>query len=243
MNNDTTTTNKFLHIMGRLKDAESKAALQPQQQQAQPLDTAATFQALIDKVNSVKGSGGAPPQVALPTYPEPAVSTVPQELNPASTAAADPNEHFLLLADRLYKAFSHAETGGEENPWRRTRYKPKGDVSTAFGPVQVTMTLMKDAMDRKDHLLNNQEEIFAKRFVSQGERFMKARDNHPVYGYGGTGFLKTKNDRIMYERVAKKLLLDAHLRSKEDLGKTIKKWRGVEDPNYERKVRAAFYKN
>ncbi len=45
----------------------------------------------------------------------------------------------------IYKAISFAETGGEKNPWIRTNSIPKsGKGSTAYGPVQITGSLLDD---------------------------------------------------------------------------------------------------
>lgn len=41
----------------------------------------------------------------------------------------------------IYKGLSYAETGGEENPYIRTKVIPKGG-SSAFGPVQITKGLL-----------------------------------------------------------------------------------------------------
>lgn len=47
--------------------------------------------------------------------------------------------------EEIYKAISFAETGGEKNPWIRTKAIPKdGKGSTAYGPVQITGSLLDD---------------------------------------------------------------------------------------------------
>lgn len=183
----------------------------------------------VSMLNKLKSNPGKAPEVNLPTAPKYA---------PTNTQTQDdPRAVHLNAADRLYQSFAHAETGSFDNPWIRTAHEPKGDISTAYGPVQITATLAKDYLERKAALFNEKETAFMKRFLAQGEKFKKYRD-HKTYGYGGTGSLiKSNSDKRLYESVAKKMLLETYLRNGEDLDKTIKTWRGVDDRPYANKIK------
>ena len=91
----------------------------------------------------------------------------------------------------IYEALANAETGGEANPWIRTKVIPKGG-SSAFGPVQLTHGLISDALKRK--LLSDKSIKFSNEvMLPMQEQFLKygSRPNltpeQLVYDYGGTG--------------------------------------------------------
>lgn len=175
------------------------------------------------------------PNVTPPAQVAPAA--VPAPAQPPSTAL------------RLYQALQYAETGGEKNPFIRTRVAPKSG-STAYGPVQLTGKLAKDYLARKPELFDEDEKEFGQRFVEQADKFAKfgknpnAKGYDARYDYGGTGELAdTPEDRALYERFAMKLIEAKWQESKGNLPKFIQAWRGVSasaDPGYFRKVQKLF---
>ncbi len=147
----------------------------------------------------------------------------------------------------LYHALQYAETGGEKDPFIRTRVAPKAG-STAYGPVQMTGSLIRDYLKRKPQIFDEAEKAYAQRLVAQADKFAtfgrnpKAPGYDARFDYGGSGeAATTAQDRILYGRVAAKLI-DQQLReSGGDLQKFLARWRGVpatEDPKYFRKVQA-----
>lgn len=130
----------------------------------------------------------------------------------------------------LYNAFKQAETGGVPDPWIRTMAVPKGG-STAYGPVQITRTLAEDYLKRHKDLFNTEEIAYLERFIEQGRLFAKyGREPDkpgydPRYEYGGSGDLTSSEDKAVYERVAKKMLMQHYKNNKGNLEDTIKEWR------------------
>lgn len=143
-----------------------------------------------------------------------------------------------------YTALSVAETGGEKNPWIRTR----GESSTAYGPVQITYTTAKDYYNRYPDLFKGNEDYMQK-FLEQGANFkrhMESKD--PVYGRGGSGVLGGEEYHEPYQRMSDAIFQGM----RKDLERTkklqpgqfdaptmIQRWRGVpreEDQKYYAKV-------
>lgn len=118
----------------------------------------------------------------------------------------------------FYNAICYAETGGESNPWIRTRVTPvkEGDKwigsSTAFGPVQMTGTLVRDFYTRYPEHFKPMQEFIVK-FLNQADLFCKYGMNHesagyhPAFDYGGTGVGFTDKDKLMYKAVAQRVML------------------------------------
>jgi len=145
------------------------------------------------------------------------------------------------MHERLYNAFSTAETGSFENPWMRT----VGKNSTAYGPTQVTHTLIQDMMTRRPKLFAGNEE-YVKKFIEQGEKmktqYMDSKD--PVYGRGGSGVLGGEEYHEGYKRMCNSLFCG--LRADLEHNKKLKpgefnvdvltqRWRGQtreQDPRY-----------
>lgn len=152
-------------------------------------------------------------------------------------------------AQRLYAALAVAETGGEKDPFIRTKVAPKAG-STAYGPVQITGTLVRDYVKRRPGLFDEDELEYAKRMIDQSDKFAKFGRNPQAKGYdarfdyGGAGELgQTPEDRDMYARVATKLIDAKWRESGGNLQQFIKAWRGVpaqQDPGYFKKVQAMF---
>lgn len=144
----------------------------------------------------------------------------------------------------LYKAIAHAETGGEPYPWIRTKVRgPKG--STAYGPVQLTITKAQDYFVRY-HKQLRQYALFFTHFHDQACKFLKYgnKPNLPwelkKYDYGGCGDLQD-TDKFNYIKFCEALMGIDYKEAGEDLTKFIERWRGVpeeKDPVYFERVRS-----
>lgn len=147
------------------------------------------------------------------------------------------------VGGKLYDAFKAAETGGESNPWIRTKGKDaSSDLhSSAYGPIQITYSLAQDYLENHPDLFTEDEKDYLSDYVNQGKMMIAASNgyvNDPKLQYGGEGYLTGNKAKEMYEKVAKKMLVDTFRRNGGDLGKTISAWRGVDDPAYADKVAA-----
>jgi len=148
--------------------------------------------------------------------------------------------------NQLYALVSNAETGGEKDPYIRTRVAPK-EGSTAFGPVQITGRLIRGHLSPANvGRFTPEEQAFMRRMDSQAALFAKfgkepAKPGYDArYDYGGSGdLIKTDADKKTYEQVAKKMMAYELERAKGDPRKAVEQWRGKkqsEDPTYFRKV-------
>ncbi|HFW4592839.1 TPA: hypothetical protein ACIBRT_003762 [Salmonella enterica subsp. enterica serovar Aberdeen] len=162
------------------------------------------------------------PQLNQPT-PQPAPQPEPEQ---KAQAAKAPNrfENISPQAINLYEAVSDAETGGLDNRWIRTK-APESGLSTAWGPSQLTGTLAKDFRDRHAEIFTKDELDYLDRFIKQADKFKKAKDNDPVYGYGGTGELTSAKDKELYAAVNAKMM-DERYHETGSLDKTVTGWRG-----------------
>lgn len=141
--------------------------------------------------------------------------------------------------DRVLRGLVHAETGGQRNPWIRTKVSPPGG-STAFGPLQITNTTAQDFFSRyPDHFKGL--DSFFKKLDKQGNLFKrygrepKLPGYHPKFDYGGAGiFNSDPNFRWNYLLAQKKIL--QLMASENNITKEIdliKRWRGAEpSPQY-----------
>jgi hypothetical protein len=148
--------------------------------------------------------------------------------------------------DDLYQRISRAETGGEKNPYIRTRVAPK-EGSTAFGPVQITGNLVRGHLSPGNvSRFSPEEQAFLRRMDAQAQKFAKfGREPrrpgyHPRYDYGGSGdLIQTDADKRAYELVAKKMLAYELEQAKGDPVKAVERWRGKArsaDPKYFSKI-------
>lgn len=147
--------------------------------------------------------------------------------------------------DRIYNAVAFAETGGESNPWIRTRLRPAGG-STAYGPAQLTIGKAEDYFTRH-HKALAQFQAFFIRFQAQACKFLRwgGVDNLPdglkKYDYGGAGDISgNTSDMRDYVRFCKAIMQIDLQGVDYNLGRFIEKWRGVpecEDPGYYKKIR------
>lgn len=142
----------------------------------------------------------------------------------------------------VYNAFSFAETGGESNPWIRTRVS-KAPGSSAYGPVQMNANLV-------DNVYKNKRDIYdAHSDWAQNLRARQALSLHygkepqkvgydPMWEYGETGPNLTNIQKMQYENFAKDIMYDMWQESKSRKNPVkdfIERWRRAtedEDPDY-----------
>lgn len=179
-----------------------------------------------------------PTQPAATQTNSPVVATEPEQKS--QDTRTQPAQRTGI--DNLYDAISDAETGGQSDPWIRTK-AAEGETSTAFGPLQITGKLAKDMQSRYSDRFTDDEKAYLARFVEQSERMKKAPDNDPVFGYGGTGTLTSEEDKQLYHDVARKFLTIQADQNNGSFNKTVKGWRGKNDSAYRARVRKAFIKN
>lgn len=148
--------------------------------------------------------------------------------------------------ERWYNALSVAETGSFENPWIRTT----GKNSTAYGPVQMTVSTVEDYYNRYPDLFKGNEQ-YVTQFIEQGKKFKEHMDtDDPVYGRGKPGTLSGQEFHEPYMRLSNAVITG--MRSDMERMKKLKpgefnvdvltqRWRGVpqeQDPKYYEKVNA-----
>lgn len=201
------------------------------------------------KIAAVVGASGVPPTVS-PSNPPKVITPAPVKVLPPTTPQPAPQPQGLDI-DRLYSSLQTAETGGEKNPWIRTKVQPKGG-STAYGPVQVTGSLVRDYMNRKPHIFDEDlRKTYIPKFTQQAQMFAtygrepKKNGYHVDFDYGGRGNLYTPDNHDGYHRMSKALLREMAVESNNELPRVIQRWRGVPqtaDPGYYQKVIAGYGK-
>lgn len=118
----------------------------------------------------------------------------------------------MSQVDRLYEAFENAETGHLKGDGKfiRTEANLTEGGSSAYGPTQMTGTLVRDMLDRgviPDHLKD-----YANRFLDQSDLFLKygnekgLKGYDPKYDYGGSGHLTSPKDQEDYKDLSKVLI-------------------------------------
>ncbi|HHB8426217.1 hypothetical protein [Klebsiella pneumoniae] len=180
-----------------------------------------------------------------PEQPTQSAYVPPEKVEPEpiqeAQAVKKPTDEFDAKTTNLYKALAHAETGGLSNRFIRTKSIPKGDVSTAYGPAQITVGLMETFNKRHRNDLTPKEREYVDAFIAQGNMMKRAANDDPVYGYGGTGTLGDADNRRMYANIARKMLDFMIKDNGGSLEKTMKQWRGNEkDTAYFQKVRTHY---
>ena len=131
----------------------------------------------------------------------------------------------------LYNAISSAEFRGTDPSFIRTRHSEAEGGSTAYGPVQITSTLMGEK--RGELNLTSDEDKYVDRFLEQGRRFNKYGNEpdlpgyDPKYDYGGEGDLTSEQDQELYRSVAEKLINLMWREKDEDIESFLERWRGV----------------
>jgi hypothetical protein len=125
--------------------------------------------------------------------------------------------------DRLYAAFKNAETRGLEgkDAFIRTKANLAPGGSSAYGPVQITGTLVQDMMDRG--VIPDDLKDYSNRFLDQSKLFLKYGNEKdlegydPKYDYGGSGHLTTEQDQADYNRLAKVLIAHHYKNAKNEV--------------------------
>ncbi|EBU8272206.1 hypothetical protein DLL80_23855 [Salmonella enterica subsp. enterica serovar Newport] len=179
------------------------------------------------------------PQLNQPT-PQPAPQPEPEQ----KAQAAKTPDRFAGISPQalnLYEAVSDAETGGLDNRWIRTK-APESGLSTAWGPSQLTGTLAKDFRDNHPEIFTKDELDYLDRFIQQANKFKKAKDDDPIYGYGGSGELTSDKDKELYAAINAKMM-DERYHETGSLDKTLVGWRGKSnDARYNKKVVESYKK-
>ncbi len=150
--------------------------------------------------------------------------------------------------DKLYTAFSGAETEAFENPWIRTTFRDAEGGSTAYGPVQLTGSLVRNYLLNKPEII--QDKDFANRYLQQSMEFAKHGNNKgkipnfdPNHDYGGSGTMHSEADQEGYAQMSKAIMNDLWSKAKKTdkpLENMIRYWRWGEgsdktrqdDPEY-----------
>ena len=164
------------------------------------------------------------------------------------------------VVDSLYESLAVPETGpirlgnllDDDDRFIRTRVQPEGDISTAFGPVQITVSLAQRQLREYGHTFTAEERAFAERFIVHGKKLFNAKADDPVHGYGGSGSLiQNDRDRKLYEQFAKRLIENTYrFEARGDttearIADTAVRWRGVGpsgDPHYHETVATEFHR-
>lgn len=145
------------------------------------------------------------------------------------------------IEDQLYRAISQAETGPYTDKWIRNEVN---EASSAYGPAQITYSLARDYLNKKKELFTAEEQAYLNKFVEQGKKFINKGTGK--YALGGSGDLTSDNDKMLYESVAKKMLIDHYNNAGEDLEKTWNMWRfgpkGGTDERYQKEFMAEMEK-
>lgn len=144
----------------------------------------------------------------------------------------------------LYHALVSAEHRGvvkdpskfDPNLYIRTKYQPKGDISTAYGPAQITVSTAEDILNRYPNLFDEKTKEYTTKFIEQGKQMKVADPKDSKYGYGCKGDLCGPEFHEPYESMATTILKGKLTDSKIDytkpldeptLTRGIRTWRGV----------------
>lgn len=150
---------------------------------------------------------------------------------PAATPKKEENNGY----SEEYYRLANAETGGEKDPWIRTRIAPK-EGSTAYGPIQITKRRVEDALNRG--LIQDPEvaQWARDRFIPHADTMLKhgrmkgkIPDYDPRFDYGGPGDFND-TDKLMYSRLGEMMIEDVKKRVGNDPAAIMKDWHGA-DPD------------
>lgn len=172
----------------------------------------------------------------------------------------DPNDP---LTPFYYSVVSAEHRGRVEDPTvydptlairTKARHKTAKQLSTAYGPVQITGSTMKDALNRNPQFFDSDSKKYAEQFINQAGKFSKAAKGNKLYDYGKPGDLSGPQFHGPYQQaslaVIKTKLKDANINPNEPLSSTnlntaIRKWRGAseeQDPEYYKIIRSNYKK-
>lgn len=157
---------------------------------------------------------------------------------PQAKAQKSTAPEISLRNEALYNGIVHAETGGLKDPWIRTGQPDStvGGTSTAYGPAQITGSLMEDMVSRYPQAFSNEELEYANNFIDQA-KVMAARPDDPTFGYGKKGVMgSTPQFRKTYNSIAKKIIEILDSENGGDYNKLVQRWRGLDDPAYSSKL-------
>ena len=139
----------------------------------------------------------------------------------------------------VYNAMAYTETGGEPNPFIRTRAATVEGGSNAYGPVQMLSSFVSDskraiyADTKKPMIKYTDDELdYINKFIEQGDKlYLHGNEKgkpwyNPKYDYGGSGDLTSDKDKKLYKSVAKKIIAYELKRAKGNLDEFQKAWRG-----------------
>lgn len=164
---------------------------------------------------------------------------VPQPVEvPQTEAQKSTQPEISLRNEALYNGIVHAETGGLKDPWIRTGQPDStvGGTSTAYGPAQITGSLMEDMVSRYSQYFTSEELEYANNFIDQA-KVMAARPDDPTFGYGKKGVMgSTPQFRKTYNSIAKKIIEILDSENGGDYNKLVQRWRGLNDPAYSSKI-------
>lgn len=152
---------------------------------------------------------------------------------------------------QLYKALAAAEhRNSKGSRWIRTRHWPGPKGSTAYGPVQITRTLMEDLYDRYPGSFKGQVPA-VKQFINQGKLFARyGREPNragydPIYDYGGAGTMgSTAAGRRAYRGLANTAIRLLYKEQGYDPMAFARRWRAAvpsTDPKYYTAFSNALY--
>ena len=167
---------------------------------------------------------------ALSTSPEYIAATTRLLQREAKRASV---EGYYIPTEEDYVGLSHAETGGEEDPYIRTKVRTVDGGSTASGPVQLTATTMRSLLKSSPELFN-EHLPWVEKFLQQGKQFAhhgnmkgKLEEFDPSFDYGGKGYYEDEGFRSSYKDVASQVMI---AKAREQKAKTredfITAWRG-----------------
>lgn len=171
------------------------------------------------------------------SVPEPVQTPQPVEV-PQAEAQKTTAPEISLRNEALYNGIVHAETGGLKDPWIRTGQPDStvGGTSTAYGPAQITGSLMEDMVSRYSQYFTSEELEYANNFIDQA-KVMAARPDDPTFGYGKKGVMgSTPQFRKTYNSIAKKIIEILDSENGGDYNKLVQRWRGLNDPAYSSKL-------
>lgn len=153
--------------------------------------------------------------------------------------------------DNLYKAIAFAETGHLQDPYIRTQ--ARGTGSSAYGPVQINKAALTGPGYGDVGFTPEEDKFIKEKYLPQMNLFLKYGGEDMVpgmerYDYGGAGDF-TKEDKVLYDNMAKKLMkfeYDRVMKRGGTLDDFIFAWRGEtkdKDPRYYDEVKDRFLVN
>ena len=109
----------------------------------------------------------------------------------------------------LRRGIAMQESGGEEDPWTRTRLSKTLGGSTAYGPLQITGSTLDDLTDEQLELkglskLTDSEKKLIKKLKDQAKKFNEYGNEQDKegydsrYDYGGSGEGLTSEEKSTY---------------------------------------------